>query len=123
MKKKSKCASLAQQNGFGPAVLRSLLRVVKGTPKAPCVDWPNSLIRPGGFLLVVSHLFAVPVLVLWVGLKKEYITKIEYEKYFCMITHILGTHSWRCSTKDGTFTMLRSNPQKFSYLVFTVVEV
>jgi hypothetical protein len=29
MKKKSKCASLAQQNGFGPAVLHSLLRLVK----------------------------------------------------------------------------------------------
>jgi uncharacterized membrane protein len=68
-----------------------LLRLVKGTPKAPGVGWPSSLISPVGFLLVVSHLFAIPVLVLWVGLKKEYITKIEYEKYFCMITHILGT--------------------------------
>jgi hypothetical protein len=38
MKKKSKCASFAQQNGFGPAVLRSLLRLVKGAPKAPDVD-------------------------------------------------------------------------------------
>jgi hypothetical protein len=36
---KSKCASLAQQNGFGPAVLCSLLRLVKGAPKAPGVDW------------------------------------------------------------------------------------
>jgi hypothetical protein len=34
-------------------------------------DWLDSLICPGGFLLVVSHLFAVPVLVLWVGLEKS----------------------------------------------------
>jgi hypothetical protein len=34
----------------------------------PAVDWLDSLIGPGGLLLVVSHLFAVPVLVLWVGL-------------------------------------------------------
>ncbi len=34
----------------------------------PAVDWLDSLIGPGGLLLVVSHLFAVPVLVLQVGL-------------------------------------------------------
>jgi hypothetical protein len=28
------------------------------------------MIGPGGLLFVVSHLFSVPVLVLWVGLKK-----------------------------------------------------
>jgi hypothetical protein len=29
------------------------------------------MIGPGGLLLVVSHLFAVPILVLWVGLRKQ----------------------------------------------------
>jgi hypothetical protein len=29
------------------------------------------MINPGGLLLVVSHLFAVPVLVLWVRLQKK----------------------------------------------------
>jgi len=37
-----------------------------------CVsDWPIIMIRPGGLLLVVSHLFLVPVSVLWVGLQKS----------------------------------------------------
>jgi hypothetical protein len=43
-------------------------------------DWPITLIAPGGLLLVVSHLFAVQVSVLWV-VKKE-ITKHGCEKYF-----------------------------------------
>ncbi len=34
-------------------------------------DWVHSLIGPSGLLLVVSHLFAVPVLVLWEGLEKS----------------------------------------------------
>jgi hypothetical protein len=29
------------------------------------------MIRPGGLLLVVPHLFAFPVAVLWVGLQKS----------------------------------------------------
>jgi hypothetical protein len=32
---------------------------------------PIIMIRPGGLLLVVSHLFAVPVSVLLVGLQKS----------------------------------------------------
>jgi hypothetical protein len=48
------------------------------------------MIRPGGLLLVVLDLFAVPVSVLWVGLHKEYITKLGCEKYFHRI-HILST--------------------------------
>jgi hypothetical protein len=37
-----------------------------------CVsDWPIISIRPGGLLLEVPHLFAVQVLVLWVGLQKS----------------------------------------------------
>jgi hypothetical protein len=61
---------LAQQNGCGPAILHSLLRRVKGTTK-PDVDWLDSLIGPGGLLLVVPQLFAVLVLVLWTGLEKS----------------------------------------------------
>jgi hypothetical protein len=34
-------------------------------------DWPIIMIGPGGLLLVVPHLFAVPVSVLWVGLQKS----------------------------------------------------
>jgi hypothetical protein len=37
----------------------------------PVSDWLDSLIGPGGLLLVVYHLFAVPILVLWVGLEKS----------------------------------------------------
>jgi hypothetical protein len=58
----------------------SLLRLAKGTANPnparedysllcdrlllPVSDWPSTLIGPGGLLLVVSHLYAVPVLVL-----------------------------------------------------------
>jgi hypothetical protein len=39
---------------------------------APCFfDWVDSLIGPSGLLLVVSHLSAIPVSVLWVGLEKS----------------------------------------------------
>jgi hypothetical protein len=75
---------LAQQNGFGPAFFHCLLRLVNGTanPKSryvayPSVDWLDTLIGPGGYLLVVSKLFAVPVLVLW---GKKPITKLKCEK-------------------------------------------
>ncbi len=36
----------------------------------PVFDWPIIVIGPGGLLLVVSHLFAVPVWVIWVGWEK-----------------------------------------------------
>jgi hypothetical protein len=78
---KSKHASLAQQNGFGPAFLHTLLKLVKGIAKLntlreksvikmmwlllPVSDWPGAL------LLVVSHLLVVPFLVLWAGLEKS----------------------------------------------------
>jgi hypothetical protein len=45
------------------------------------------MIGPGGLLLVVPHLFAVPVSVLLVGLQKEYITKLGCEKYFLRVTY------------------------------------
>jgi hypothetical protein len=76
---------LEQQNGFDPAAfLHRFLRLVKGKAKPTTChinmiqlllpiasDWPIMIIGPGGFLLVVSHLFTVPVLVLWVGLQKS----------------------------------------------------
>ncbi len=34
-------------------------------------EWLDCLIGPGGLLLVVSHVFAVPISVLWVGLEKS----------------------------------------------------
>jgi hypothetical protein len=47
------------------------MRLVKGTTSlTSTVDGLDSLIGPGGLLLVVSHLFAVLVLVLGVGWKK-----------------------------------------------------
>jgi len=98
---KSTHVGLARQNGFGPAFLHSLLRLAKGTAKPntcqtrvinkiwlllPVSDWPIILIGQSGLLLVVSHLFAVPVLVLWVRLKNKWITKLGCEKYFCRVT-------------------------------------
>jgi hypothetical protein len=61
---KSKHASLAQQNGFGPAFLHRTLRTVKGTQQSltpAAVDWLDSLIGPVRLLLLVSRLFAIPV--------------------------------------------------------------
>jgi hypothetical protein len=49
------------------------------------------MIGPGGSLLVVSHLFAVPVSVLWVGLQKSKITKLGCEKYFFSQGCVLST--------------------------------
>jgi len=54
---------LVQQNGFGTTgttFFHRMLRLVKHTAEL-VVDWLDSLIGPGGVLLVVSHLFAVPV--------------------------------------------------------------
>jgi hypothetical protein len=52
--------------------LHIFLRLVKGTTKlTSAVDWLESLIGLGVLLLVVSHLFAVPVLVLWVELETK----------------------------------------------------
>jgi hypothetical protein len=71
--RKSKHASLVQQNGFGTTgtiFFHRMLRLVKHTAE-PVVDSLDSLIGPGGVLLVVSHLFAVPVLFYGWGWKKE----------------------------------------------------
>jgi hypothetical protein len=39
-------------------------------------DWPVTVIDPVGLLLVVPHLFAVPVSVLWVGFCTRGITEM-----------------------------------------------
>jgi hypothetical protein len=52
------------------------------------------LIGAGQLLLVVSHLFAVPVLVLWVGLKTNKESKLGCENIFAR-SHT--EHRWRCS--------------------------
>jgi hypothetical protein len=40
-------------------------------------DWPIIMIGPSGLLLVVSHLFAVPVSVLLVGLQKSTLRDLD----------------------------------------------
>jgi hypothetical protein len=68
---------------FGSAKRQSLQWLVKGaattcTGTKECnkydptaSDWPIIMIGAGRSLLVVPHLFAVPVSVLWVGLQKS----------------------------------------------------
>ncbi len=62
----AKHAGLAHQNGNGLAFFHRMHSRAL-TP----IDLLDNLIAPGGVLLVVSQLFAVPVLVLWVGLEKH----------------------------------------------------
>jgi hypothetical protein len=52
----------------------------------PIFDCLDSLIGPSGLLLVVSHVLAVPVSVLWVRLEKK-LLKLGCEKYFCKVTY------------------------------------
>jgi hypothetical protein len=58
---------------FWPSIFAQFPEASKRHSKAftPAVDWLDGLIGQGGLLLVVSHLFAVPILVLWVGLEKS----------------------------------------------------
>lgn len=78
MTRKVKTCRFGSAHGFGPVFLDTMLRLIKKAwlvqalqmSKPAIVDWLDSLIGPGGLLFVVSHLFAVPDLVLWVGLEK-----------------------------------------------------
>jgi hypothetical protein len=92
-------AGLVQENSFSPAYLVSVLRLVKSSAKQSCApareecnkydhlcfllanhnDWSR------WFAINSSHLFAVPVSVLFVGCQK-YITKLGCEKYLCRVT-------------------------------------
>jgi len=56
----------------------------------PLSDSIDSLIGPGELLSVVSHLFAVPILVLWVGLRKKWVNKTWMWKIFLQ-GHTLST--------------------------------
>jgi hypothetical protein len=58
----------------------------------PVTDWPIIMIGPGGLLLVVSHLFAVPDSSFsFMGrVGKKQITRLGCERYFLQV-HILST--------------------------------
>jgi hypothetical protein len=61
---------LVQQNGYGPTFLHNLLKLIKGT----------IVIGPSVLVSLVSHLFAITILVVWEGLEKKYIIKLGCEK-------------------------------------------
>jgi hypothetical protein len=59
----------------------------------PISNWPTLRIGVGSLLLVVSHIIAVPVLVLWVALKKK---KLNLDaRNICAGSYT--EHYWRCS--------------------------
>ncbi len=60
----------------------------------------NTMIGLGGLLLVVSHLFAVPVLVLWVGLEKNVIDHTRLRGNIFAGSHI--KHHWKCCNSVAT---------------------
>ncbi len=55
----------------------------------PVSDRPTIMIGAGGLLLVVSHLFAVPVFILWVGLEKS--IKLNLDVRNILLGQILST--------------------------------
>jgi hypothetical protein len=85
--KRSKCACLAHEIGFSAPNSCSLSRLVKSATQlcasqkesvinCTCLrlgisDWLITMIGGGGLLLVVPHVYAVPVSVLLVGLPKK----------------------------------------------------
>jgi len=58
-------------------------------------DWSILMIGPCGLLLVVSHLFAVTILVLWMGLGKKKKNWTWMSELFFAGSHT--EHSWGCS--------------------------
>jgi len=87
-KEKSKDAGLGQQNGFSRSIFAQFAEIVKRHSKSlppareecdiytislllPVSAWSIIMIGSGGLLLVVSHIFAIPVLVLWVRFGKK----------------------------------------------------
>jgi hypothetical protein len=56
------------------------------------VDWLHSSIGRGRLVLVVSHLFAIPILVLWVGLEKSKCNKTLMGEIFFAESHT--EHRW-----------------------------
>jgi hypothetical protein len=45
------------------------------------------MIGPGGLLLVVHHLFVVPLSVLWVGLQKSKWINLDVKNIFCKVPY------------------------------------
>jgi hypothetical protein len=69
--RKVKTCQFGSGKRFCPTILHRMLNLVKGPRNlTSVVDWLDSLIGPGGLLLLVSGIRAIPVLVLWVGLRK-----------------------------------------------------
>jgi hypothetical protein len=66
------------------------------------------MIGPGGLLLVVSHLFAVPVSVLSVGLRKSTQQNLDVKNIF---TGSQTEHRWRYSEEDQN---LDKSPKSFN---------
>jgi hypothetical protein len=75
--------------------------------RLPVSHWLDSLIGPTGLLLVISHLLAVPILVLWVGLEKKLVIKTW------MWEIVLQAAFWTCS-KGRT---MRAGPEGIYSLV------
>ncbi len=74
----------------------------------PVFDWPNIVIGPGGFLLVVPIYLQSQFQFYWWGCKKKWITELGCEKYFA------GSHTkhwWACS--KSTILLHRPNSQAY----------
>jgi hypothetical protein len=80
-------------------VKKSVINTI--SPLFPVSDWPIIMIRPGGLLLVVSHLFAVSVSFVWVRLQEK-VNKTWMREIFLQGSH--SEHHWgSCSTTCCTF--------------------
>jgi hypothetical protein len=91
---KSRHASLAQQNSFWPSIFAQFAEAGKKAQQSltPAVDWLDSLIGPGEFLLLVSHLFAVPVLDFMGGVGKSEKVNLDVRDIFAGLH---TEHHWR----------------------------
>jgi hypothetical protein len=75
------------------------------------------MIGPGGLLLVISHLFQVPVLVLWVGLEnvnnytwiRKVILQVDTE-FYCRCSKLI-TNPLECPFIDTDYRTLAGNEQ------------
>jgi hypothetical protein len=66
------------------------------------VDWLDSLIGPGGLLLLVSDIRAIPVLVLWVWLETLvafFMPSLQYKSCDFRLCLILQSNIWLCEEK------------------------
>jgi hypothetical protein len=101
MKKSQNMSVWLSKMVFWPSIFALFAEAGKRCSKA-AVDWLDSLLGPGGLLFVVSHPFAVPVLVLWLGLEKSKQLNLNVRNIFA------GSHTehcWRCSCIVHSSTM------------------